>query len=184
MLILKKVSIYLTLSTYKHLNRLLLVFCFAPFFVSCGGGTVTTLPEAPPPYPNFPVPYQPSSTGSTLESASNSFANSETSTSENFSTANPLNSWRDAPSALTPSPNYARFTVHAKSNLWLLIQDPSGNELDWLKLQAGEKVPISHIGALTLTCSSGKEIDIFNKAGKKMDLPGLDKPGISIIRLN
>ena len=115
---------------------------------------------------------------------SNSFANSETSNSENFSTANPLNSWRDAPSALTPSPNYARFTVHAKSNLWLLIQDPSGNELDWLKLQAGEKVPISHIGALTLTCSSGKEIDIFNKAGKKMDLPGLDKPGISIIRLN
>ena len=54
-----------------------------------------------------------------------------------------------------------------KSNLWLLIQDPSGNELDWLKLQAGEKVPINHFGALTLTCSSGKEIDIFNKAGKK-----------------
>ena len=41
----KKDSIYLTLSTYKHLNRLLLVFCCAPFFVSCGGGTVTTLPE-------------------------------------------------------------------------------------------------------------------------------------------
>ena len=164
MLILRKDSIYLTLSTYKHLNRLLLVFCCAPFFVSCGGGTVTTLPEAPPPYPNFPVPYQPSSTGSNLESASNSFPNSEISTSENFSTANPLNSWRDAPNALTQSPNYARCTVHAKSNLWLPIQESSGNESDWVKLQAGEKVPINHIGALTLTCSSGKEIDIFNKA--------------------
>tara|TARA_B100001248_G_scaffold182890_1_gene139274 strand:- start:510 stop:704 length:195 start_codon:yes stop_codon:yes gene_type:complete len=64
------------------------------------------------------------------------------------------------------------------------VQDPNGNELDWLKLQRGEKVPLNHMGALTLTCSSGQDVEIYDKNGKMLDMPTANKSGISIIRLN
>ena len=136
----------------------------------------------PPPYPNFPVPYEgphPSATHSQpVEQPRNP-------NNYDFGQVPPRReSWEQVPNALSPAPNYARYTVHAKANLWLLIQDPNGKELDWLKLQAGDKVPISHLGALTLTCSSGKEVEIFDRNGKKVEVPDSDKPGITIIRLN
>jgi hypothetical protein len=171
-------------------NFLIICFFYVPLlFCSCGGGSVTTLPEAPPPYPNFPVPYEPSdqsapSSGSYDNQQSRYQPNSYDPNQYRSPTVKSNSSWDSSPNALTPSPNYSRFTVHAKANLWLLIQDANGNELDWLKLQEGEKVPISHIGALTITCSSGQDVEIFNKEGRKIDSPGSNKPGISIIRLN
>ena len=178
---------------YNNINKKsFLISCFFNMpllFCSCGGGSVTTLPEAPPPYPNFPIPYQPNSQP---ESAGVAIDNQKNAYQPSFYTPNQYqrpetgqyNSWESSPNALSLAPNYARFTVHAKANLWLLIQDANGNELDWLKLQEGEKVPISHIGALTITCSSGQDVEIFNKEGRKIDSPGSNKPGISIIRLN
>ena len=158
-------------------------------YTSCGGGSVTTLPEAPPPYPNFPVPYEPCSQqpvpdhvyGHQQQGGHQTRTFSPTESNPQNSNNN---SWRSSPNALTQSPNYARFTVHANANLWLLVQDSNGNELDWLKLKEGEKVPLSHIGALTLTCSSGQDIEIYSKDGKKLDIPESSKAGISIIRLN
>lgn len=170
----------------KYIFKSIVICLVLAQFVSCGGGSVTTLPEAPPPYPNFPVPYEPNS-GNTNPSEYSS-AN-PVSPSPNYPYSPPpsestFGSWKDRPNALSPEPNYSRFTVHAKSNLWLLIQDSQGNELDWLKLQKGEKVPINHTGALTITCSSGKEVEIFDRNGRKVSLPKSNNSGISIIRLN
>ena len=171
----------------KRVGLILGVIVCCLLFSSCGGGSVTTLPEAPPPYPNFPVPYEASSQQSvpvTLYSnQQQGYQNHAFSSTEYKPQTGSNNSWKSSPNALSPVPNYARFTVHANANLWLLVQDSNGNELDWLKLKEGEKVPLSHIGALTITCSSGQDIDIYNKDGRKLDIPESKKPGISIIRL-
>lgn len=187
----RKVSLVKLHNNENKKSFLTICFFQVPLlFCSCGGGSVTTLPEAPPPYPNFPVPYQPPgtqpvSTGASLENQKNVYqSNLYAPNQYKRPETGQYNSWESSPNALSPAPNYARFTVHAKANLWLLIQDANGNELDWLKLQENEKIPISHIGALTITCSSGQDIEIFNKEGRKINTPGSNKPGISIIRLN
>ena len=177
-----EILLELILSIQKHIFPLLLRTSIPFFLVSCGGGSVTTLPEAPPPYPNFPVPYEPSTPSTSILPTS---PNPQVSSPYPSGSYQPVSSksWESSPNALTSS-NYARFTVHAKSNIWLLVQDPNGNELDWLKLQSGEKVPLTHMGALTLTCSSGQDVEIYDKNGKKLDMPRANKSGISIIRLN
>ena len=150
-------------------------------FCGCGGGSVA-LPEAPPPYPNFPVPYQPNNPqgGQVPEAQFNPSFNSQVGSSE---FENPYA--REVKSETSPTyntNNFARYTIQANANLWLLVQDPSGNELDWLKMKPGERTPLSHLGPLTLTCSSGEDIEIFDQQGKRVDVPE-GNGGLSIVRL-
>ncbi len=142
---------------------------------------MTTLPEAPPPYPNFPVPYDSTTTGN---NQADPFAAPFPVRNSPYQPEVRSKSWSQSVNAFSPTPNYSRFTVHAKANLWLLVQDPKGNELDWLKMQGGEKIPLSHAGPLTLTCSSGRDVEIFDRGGKKIDVPDSGNAGITIIRLN
>ena len=83
----------------------------------------------------------------------------------------------------SPSPAVRRnYTVNAYANVWVLVQDKRGNELEWLSMKSGDEVPIMHRGPLTITCSSSKSIMITDKNGKKIET-GNNSNGINIIRL-
>lgn len=160
--------------------NLSLLFSFL-LLCGCGSGS-TTLPEAPPPYPNFPVPFQPGMEENRPFSESKSVQPYKPITQgSNFENpyAREINSQY---SSYTPPKNLARYTIQANANLWLLVQDPSGNELDWLKMKPGDRTPLSHRGPLTLTCSSGNDIEIYDQQGKRIDVPE-GSGGISIVRL-
>jgi hypothetical protein len=74
------------------------------------------------------------------------------------------------------------YTLEAVGTIWVLVQDKFGNELQWISLMAGEKVPINHSGPLTITCSSGESLKISDPKGKPFQVAGKNK-GITIIRL-
>jgi hypothetical protein len=74
------------------------------------------------------------------------------------------------------------YTIEAVGTIWVLIQDKVGNELEWLSMMSGEKVPLNHNGPLTITCSSGESLKIYDPSGKPFQIGGTKK-GISIIRL-
>ena len=78
--------------------------------------------------------------------------------------------------------NSARFTLEARADLWALVQDDKGAELQWLKMKPGETSTISHSGDLTITCSSGDKLLIKDKFGKKIET-NPNASGISIVRL-
>lgn len=168
----------------KTLNTLISLSFTSTFLMVCGcGGGSIALPEAPPPYPNFPVPFQPNYPQENQVSGVHSSPtyNSEVGNSE---FGNPYaREIKSRPSPNNTTNNFARYTVQANANLWLLVQDPNGNELDWLKMKTGERSPLSHLGPLTLTCSSGKDIEIFDQQGKRIDVPE-GNGGISIVRLD
>ena len=56
----------------------------------------------------------------------------------------------------------SRYVLRAEADLWALIQDPSGVELDWLKMISGESVPLIYSGPISVTCSSGHKLKIFD----------------------
>ena len=144
----------------------------------CWGGAQTSLPDAPPPYPDSPFPqgtntyrdytppHSPSPRGEISERPQNSFARSgnDYSTGPRFQSDNQF------------------YTLEAIGTIWVLIQDKFGNELEWISLMSGDKVPLKHSGPLTITCSSGESLQITAPNGKTFQT-GETKKGISIIRL-
>ena len=83
--------------------------------------------------------------------------------------------------SITPAVS-ARYMVKAKGNLWVLVQDQFGNEVDWRKLQAGDQFPINQAGSLTVTLSSSDKADILDSDNKKIEINSKNS-GISIVRL-
>ena len=77
----------------------------------------------------------------------------------------------------------SHYTLEAKADLWALVQNAKGVELEWLKMKAGEKATLSYQEALTITCSSGNELVILDKKGKRIDT-NPNSSGISIVRLS
>ena len=75
------------------------------------------------------------------------------------------------------------YTLEAKADLWALVQNAKGVELEWLKMKAGETATLSYQEALTITCSSGNELVILDKKGKRIDT-NPNSSGISIVRLS
>ena len=155
-------------------------FSFLNFsiFTGCWGGTQTSLPEAPPPYPDSPFPQG-------------------TNPYEDYSppaSPNPRGEFLDRPqnSSVRSSNDYSPrprirsedkfYTLEAIGTIWVLIQDKFGNELEWISLTPGDKVPLKHSGPLTITCSSGESLQINAPNGKPLQSGGTKK-GISIIRL-
>ena len=161
--------------------RLVPVFFFCLILGACGGGGPATLPDAPPPWQEVPsngeeaTPPRPSPFGGTNPRLGNPTA------PNSFLRNQP----RPPRSSSVPSPSPAvrrNYTVNAYANVWVLVQDKSGNELEWLSMKSGDEVPIMHRGPLTITCSSSKSIMITDKNGKKIET-GNNSNGINIIRL-
>ena len=168
--------------------------------MGCARNKVSEIPNAPPPYPDYPVPqsyfdpavnpYQPTQTTPVSVDPGNyqledSYTNYSPPPNSNFYPPQPVSA--SGPSTFIPEMptnpvEKARFSLHAHANLWALVQNEKGVELEWLKMKAGEKASLTHNGRLTITCSSGKDLEIFNARGDKI----MTKPnpsGISIIRL-
>ena len=157
----------------------LFIFSFLQtlLFTGCWGSSQASLPEAPPPYPNSSFPessssYQdytpppsPDPRGNFIKTNPDSF--SRTNNSSSFSTVRSTNKF---------------YTLEALGTIWVLVQDKYGNELEWISLVQGDKVPLKHMGALTITCSSGESLRITAPNGKFVQ-PSETKKGISIIRL-
>ena len=156
----------------KFLKSIWILVVF--LFCSCGGGSASTLPDAPPPYPGFPIPAQNPGAGVTEPYPSGSgYASSV----PYIGTSN----YSQSQTAVTP-PVSARYMVKAKGNLWVLVQDQFGNEVDWRKLQAGDQFPINQAGSLTVTLSSSDKADILDSDNKKIEINSQNS-GISIVRL-
>ncbi|MDA8989030.1 hypothetical protein N9H22_01030 [Opitutales bacterium] len=174
-------------------------------FTSCRKSSVTSIPNAPPPYPSFPVPQeryqssqvyggQPSnSTYIPPYSEPTNYQKSVSSENQSFYTPPPAvpprqRIYKNPTLQSQPYPrqgqetNSARFTLEAKADLWALVQDDKGAELQWLKMKPGETSTISHSGDLTITCSSGDKLLIKDKFGKKIET-NPNASGISIVRL-
>ena len=157
----------------------LLFFCL--FLGACGGSGPTTLPDAPPPWQEIPTNAEeataprPSPFGGTNPRLGNP--------------TTPNSFWRNqpgsSPSPAAPSRSLAsrpNYTINAYANVWVLVQDKRGNELEWISMKSGDEVPIMHRGPLTITCSSSRSVMIADKNGKKIET-GNNSNGINIIRL-
>lgn len=155
-----------------------LFFCF--FLGACGGSGPSTLPDAPPPWQEV------SSNGEKIAAPPPSPFGGTNPRLENSTAPNSFwSKQRGLPSTIAPDrpltsrPNY---TINAYANVWVLIQDKRGNELEWISMKSGDEVPIMHRGPLTVTCSSSKSVMIADKNGKKIET-GNNSNGINIVRL-
>ena len=153
----------------------LLFFCL--FIGACGGSGPVTLPDAPPPWQEVPSNGEEVTPPSPFGGTNPRLGNPTT----------PNSLWRSQPesSPSTPSRSFAskpNYTISAYANVWVLVQDKRGNELEWISMQSGDEVPIMHRGPLTITCSSSRSVMIADKNGKKVDT-GNNSNGINIVRL-
>lgn len=190
----------------KHIG---ITFTGIIFLLSgCMRSSNQSIPDAPPPYPSFPIPQeryqsaqvyggQPSTSTYIPPYSDASSYQPPTPSSKSLYTPPPSTpptqaSFSERPFQTQPHPNSqgypkqkantVRFTLEAKDNLWALVQDSQGTELEWLKMKTGETASLSYSGALTITCSSGNKLIIKNKLGKKIET-NPNSSGISIVRL-
>ena len=154
-------------------------------FSGCFRNRPLEIPDAPPPYANFPAPQNvrnnpPSdSTFSGNDFASNPHSQPTTS-SRSFASPSP-------PSFTSPKPNLTqaspqRYTLEADADLWALVQDDKGVELEWLKMKRGDSKPLTYSGAITVTCSSGTKLRILDNQNNLIET-NANQSGISIVRL-
>lgn len=175
----------------------------------CKRSSTQSVPDAPPPYPNFPVPqerynsaqiyggqpnnlpyippYSDSAAG--VVNATPSYYTPPPSLPPNTQTFQPKPTSNYASAHFHSQPNFqqpnaknARFTLEANAELWALVQDSKGVELEWLKMKKGDTAALNHTGALTITCSSGDQLIIKDKNLKPVQT-NPNPSGISIVRL-
>ncbi len=161
---------------------------FILFFVSCGGNP--NIPDAPPPYPTFSTPsYSPPSDSSVYQPSSSYTPNppafnGEYGDQRGLSPSVPT--FKQEYYAPPPKPNQpsleSRYTITAEANIWVLVQDEFGTEIDWKKLSKGESMPITHPRPVTVTCSSGSKVKILDQKGKAIN-QFTNSSGIAIVRL-
>ena len=170
---------------------------------------MSSIPDAPPPYPSFPFPQERYSSAQVYGgqnmpttyippySPPNTSLNREQ--PPTFYTPPPVpppsqpstlqqSSQKFTPSSPSPynrssSRESALYTLEAKADLWALVQNEKGVELEWLKMKAGETATLNYQEALTITCSSGNQLVILDKKGKRIDT-NPNSSGISIVRLS
>ena len=159
--------------------------------------------RCPPPYPSFPFPQENFQGNDDYNSArpepnSNRSLSSESQipvesslgidSEKNYNyippSAPPPSSSLQTPtfSSLSRKTDNPRFTLTANGDLWALVQDGKGNEIEWLKMKTGESAFIYDPNALVITCSSGNLLSIKNSGGKNISFDSRGN-GISIIRL-
>lgn len=173
---------------YKTSSFLCSLLCF--FIFGCGGNP--TIPDAPPPYSTYSTPgYTPSNSTNTYISQQPPYApdtqwdpqyRSE-GTSPPFSAPYQPQEFYAPPPQKNSLPTLdPRYTITAKANIWVLVQDEFGTEIDWKKLSKSETMAITHPRPVTITCSSGAKVQIVNEKGKIVSQPS-NASGISIVRL-
>ncbi len=165
-----------------------LCLCGIVFFAGCGGSTV--IPDAPPPYPTYSTPgydaqtstdsYPSSSTYIPAPHPENRFDKSTTYIPNNTNSYS--NIYSPPPAKDTIPTLKPRYSIIAQANLWVLVQDEFGTEIDWKKLSEGETMAINHPRPVTVTCSSGSKVQILDSKGKKVDTLS-NSSGIAIVRL-
>ena len=154
-------------------------------FSSCFRNRPLEIPDAPPPYANFPAPQNfrnnPASeyTYSGNELASNPYIQ-PTANGQSFGSP-PSSSFASLQPNLTQT-SHQRYTLEADADLWALVQDDKGVELEWLKMKSGDSKPISYSGPITVTCSSGTKLRILDNHNNIIE-SNANRSGISIVRL-
>jgi len=154
-------------------------------FSGCFRNKPLEIPDAPPPYPNFPAPQSfRNNPASESSYSSNEFArnpnNQLTTTGQSFASSSPQSFASQQPNLTQMSSQ--RYTLEADADLWALVQDDKGVELEWLKMKRGESKPISHSGPITVTCSSGTKLRILDNQNNLIET-NANQSGISIVRL-
>ena len=146
----------MTLSLYHIFQKvnLHLVGALVLFSASCGGPAPPP-PNAPPPHPNLFSP-----TGSQV-----------------------------SPSAQAPVPRTTKssdkksvITLEALGDVWILVQNAQGVELQWQNLRKGERLPIAKQGSISITSSNGKALRVLDHKGRSLKEPS-ENEGIVIVRL-
>lgn len=195
----------MTLQYYNFLSIAILAFLFG----GCRGSSTSSIPDAPPPYPSFPVPqerynsaqvyggppntssyippYTPpqitnGESGPTFYTPPPSFPPTHQSATTSPSLGYTPTNVHSQKKANKTNVNTARFTLEANADLWALVQNSEGVELEWLKMKKGESAKLHHSGRLTITCSSGNQLIIKDKDQKVVQTTP-NKSGISIVRL-
>lgn len=159
---------------YKRITILVSVTCL---MIGCRSNRNVEIPDAPPPYANFPAPQnfqnpQPVA----AQPHGNLFADS-------YNPAPPYSNYSNpGGNTSSSSVSQSRYTLHAEADLWALIQDPNGVELDWLKMKSGDSVPLTYSGPITVTCSSGHKLKIFDNQKNLIETKA-NQSGISIVKL-
>ena len=190
---------------YNFFNIAILAFLIG----GCRGSSTNSIPDAPPPYPSFPVPQERYNSAQVYGGPPNSssyippYTPPQTTNAESGTTFYTLHLLSrqlinlpqlhlllvTLPQMFIPkrkliktSLNTARFTLEANADLWALVQNSEGIELEWLKMKKGESAKLHHSGALTITCSSGDQLIIKDK-DQKVVQTNPNASGISIVRL-
>ena len=144
----------MTRSSYHIFRRVNLhLFVSLVFFgVSCGGPAPPP-PDAPPPHPNLFSP-----TGNQIPSNPQ-----EPKTTQNYE-------------------KKSLVTLEALGDVWILVQNAQGVELQWQNLRKGERLPVAKQGSISITSSNGKALRVLDHEGRSLKEP-TQKEGIAIFRL-
>jgi hypothetical protein len=124
------------------------------FSASCGGPAPPP-PDAPPPHPNLFSP-----AGSQISP----------------------NPQAPVPGIIQPYVKKSVVTLEALGDVWILVQDAQGVELQWQNLRKGERLPVSKQGSISITSSNSKALRVLDHEGRSLKEPSEDE-GIAIIRL-
>jgi len=73
-------------------------------------------------------------------------------------------------------------TLEALGDVWILVQNAQGVELQWQNLRKGERLPVAKQGSISITSSNGKALRILDHEGRPLKEPS-EKEGIAILRL-
>ena len=126
---------------------------------SCGGPAGPP-PDAPPPHPNSP------------------FARGGT--SGTVAAPSKVPEQKQKTPVLTATENL--ITLEALGDVWVLVQDAQGVEMQWQNLHEGERMPVAKKGPISITYSNGKALRILDREGRSLIEPK-EQDGIAILRL-
>lgn len=124
------------------------------FSASCGGPAPPP-PNAPPPHPNLFLP-----TGNQVSPSTQAPVLGTTQSSDKKSVV----------------------TLEALEDVWILVQNAQGVELQWQNLRKGERLPVAKQGSISITSSNGKALRVLDHEGRSLKEPS-ENEGIAILRL-
>jgi hypothetical protein len=73
-------------------------------------------------------------------------------------------------------------TLEALGDVWILVQNAQGVELQWQNLRKGERLPVAKQGSISITSSNGKALRVLDHEGRSLKEPS-ENEGIAILRL-
>ncbi len=121
-------------------------------FSASCGGPALPPPDAPPPHPNL------------------------------FSPTVTQISPTTVPGTTQPYVKKSVVTLEALGDVWILVQNAQGVELQWQNLRKGERLPVAKQGSISITSSNGKALRVLDHEGRSLKEP-TQKEEITIFRL-